>query len=466
MNARSLTEAEVMEPVSSLRIPPHSIEAEQSVLGGLLLDNGAWDRVGDILTERDFYSHDHRLIWTAISSIVNACKPADVLTTWEHLRSIGKDEQVGGLAYLNALAQSVVSAANARRYAEIVREKSLRRALIATLDEAATLAWNGAEPAPQMTDRVVTLLDRVQQGQVEHKPRQAAELVIGRLDHYSAMETGEKPTGAPTGLAKLDEALNGGLQEGRVYVLAARPSIGKTSLAMQIGLHRAKAGDGVLLLSQEMPAEECVDRALCNLGPVDYGNLQRATMTPVDWSSVTEATDILGRLPFWIDDQAGLTLADIRAKAMSLRRQGLKLLIVDYLQLCAGTNPGRGSTRNGEIEELTRGIKTLAKQLRISVLLLSQLSREVEKRATPEPNLGDLRDSGAIEQDADCVLFLWFVRAWSDRKFIGMGIAKNRQGVNGGRFALEFRGNYQRWADSDADISTQRKSAASSGGLD
>ncbi len=444
---------------------PRSTEAEQSVLGGLLIDNDAWDRVADLIDSRQFFEQRHGAIFDAIGALVNAGKGADIVTVFERLQAAGKDEQAGGLAYLNSLEQSVPSARNVRRYAEIVRDKALHRALIRATDDAGTIARND-QPAAQKADRIATLFDELQREQVLHKPRTASELMVARLDHYSAQASGEKPTGAPTGITELDAALSGGLQEGRVYVLAARPSIGKTSLAMQIGLHRAKAGDGVLLLSQEMPAEECIDRAVCNLGGVDYGRMQRAEMQDDDWRGLTDATDTLGKLPLWIDDQPGVTLSDIRGKAMSLRRSGLKLLVVDYLQLCTGSHPGRGVTRNSEIEEICRSLKSLAKQLRISVLLLSQLSREVEKRATPEPNLGDLRDSGAIEQDADCVLFLWFVRAWADRKFIGLGVAKNRQGQTGQRIALEFRGQYQRWSDSDADISPQRKTATASGGIE
>lgn len=438
---------------------PRSPEAEQSVLGGLLIDNEAWDRVADLIDSRHFFEQRHRHIFDAIGGLVNANKPADTVTVLERLEASGKAMEVGGLPYLEALAQSVPSARNARRYAEIVRDKALHRALIAATDEAGTIA-RSEDPAPQKADRIAALLDQVQREQVVHKPRTAAELAVDRIDHYNAQAQGDVPTGAPTGIAELDAALSGGLQEGRVYVLAARPSIGKTSLAMQIALHRAKAGEGVLVLSQEMPAEECIDRAVCNLGGVDYGRLQRAQLQDDDWRGTTEAVELLSKLPLWIDDQPGVTIGDIRGKAMSLRRSGLKLLVIDYLQLCTGSHPGRGVTRNSELEEICRGLKSLAKQLRISVLLLSQLSREVEKRATPEPNLGDLRDSGAIEQDADCVLFLWFVRAWTDRKFIGLGIAKNRQGQTGQRIALEFRGQFQRWNDSDADISPQQKRAA------
>jgi replicative DNA helicase len=438
-----------------LRVPPHSEEAEQSVLGALLLVNEAFDRVGDLLKTEDFYAHRHRLVFAAIATLVNSSKPADPLTVADHL---GKDlEEAGGLGYLIQLSQSVPSAANVRRYAEIVSERSRTRALITAARDAEDIAWADGMAAEKL-ERMVTRLDALQRATVTHKPREAAEIMAKRVDHYSAMHEGTVPTGWPTGIRDLDAALNGGLQPGRVYVLAARPSIGKTALAIQVALHRAKAGDGVLLLSQEMPAEECIDRAACNLGGVDYGRLQRGELNDIDWGGVSIATEAIARMPLWIDDEPGLTIAAIRAKAMSLRRQGLKLLVLDYLQLCSGTNPGRGTTRNTEIEEISRGLKILAKQLGIAVLLLSQ---------NPEPTLADLRDSGAIEQDADAVLFLWLVRTWSDRKIIGLGLAKNRQGKTGSRIPLEFFGALQRWTDSDADINpTKPKRATEAGGFE
>ena len=445
---------------SRLRVPPHSAEAEQSVLGGLLLDGSAWDRIGDLLSAEDFYSHQHRLIFDTVGTLVNSCRAADVITVFAYLEAAGKAEQSGGMTYLNALAGSVPSAHNIRRYAEIVREKALQRALVAASDEAATLAFNASLGKVQETiERCVTLFDTVQQRGVIQGPRRADVLVVQRIDHINEIAEQARPVAASTGLTELDRVLNGGLQEGRVYVLAARPSVGKTSLALQVGLHQAyKLGHGVLMLSQEMPAEEVTDRCLANLGGVDYGELQRAQLTDMSWGRLSEAVDILGKLPLWIDDQAALTLNDIRAKAFSLRRDGIKLLIVDYLQLCSGQSKSKNATRNTDLEEITRGLKALAKQMRISILLLSQLSREVEKRGVPEPTLADLRDSGAIEQDADAVLGLWFARQWSDRKVMALTVLKNRQGERGMRIPLDFFGQYQQWGDSNADVQSIGKS--------
>lgn len=465
MSAPDRTIFEVDGEVARLRIPPQSQEAEQSVLGGLLIDNDAWDRVGDILTGADFYRHEHRVVFEAVAKLLTACKPADVVTVHAALVAEKGDRAEVDVGYLNALSNAVPSARNIRRYAEIVREKAILRAVIATADNAAAQAFAGGTSATEVLDAAAIALDKLQRDQVQHKPREAAQLAVARMDHYNDLAMGNVEPGRATGFAQLDEALNGGLQPGRVYVLAARPSVGKTSLAMQIGLRRADAGDGVLLLSQEMPNEECTDRALCNLGPVDYGNLQRGKLNDLDWRGMTEATEKLGSMRFWIDDQAALTIRDIRAKAMSLRREGLRLLVVDYLQLCAGMAPGKGVTRNNELEEICRGLKTLAKQLGIPVLLLSQLSREVEKRADPKPTLADLRDSGAIEQDADVVLFLRRVRQLGNRMVMGLSVAKNRQGEIGQDIPLEFRGAHQRWHDSEADL-TPAKPGQSKGGFE
>lgn len=455
MNARTADPRDDVPPDgATLRIPPQSREAEQSVLGGLLLDNGAFDRVGDLLADTDFYRSEHRAIYAAIAALAAAGKPADVVTVHEQLGRAAAE--CGGLPYLNALAQSVPSASNARRYAEIVRERSMRRALIATLDEASALAWRAEGTPAECIERATLALDELHRRQAPRRPQRADELVRRRLEHHSAAAAAATPPGAPTGLARLDAALNGGLQPGRVYVVAARPSVGKSALALQIAAQRARAGDGVLVLSQEMPADECIDRVLCATGGIDYGRMQRAQLDGADWNALPQAGDEIAALPLWIDDQPALTLRDVRAKAHGLRRDGLRLLVLDYLQLSAASDPKARLTRSAELGEVSRGLKAMAKELRISVLLLSQLNREVEKRSEPVPTLADLRDSGEIEQDADAVLLLWQAQQWRDRTIVGMLIAKNRQGERGQRIALEFAGATQRWRDSDADVSPRR----------
>lgn len=460
----SHADLEAQDEVARLRVPPHSVEAEQSVLGALLLDNSAWDRVTDLLVEADFYRHDHRLVFAAIGGLINACRPADVITVAERLRGVKGGESVGA-SYLLDLSNSVPSARNARRYAEIVKDKSLCRALIAASDEAATLAFNGEGNAAEKASAIATRFTDLQTTTIRKVPRSADELAVELLDRVTDLYEGQVPVAWGTGFDHLDNALSGGLRPGKVYVLAARPSVGKSSLAQAILLHCAKAGQPAAMLSQEMESSECMDRAAANLGTIDYEHIQTGKLTDFEWQFLSNATELMRQLPFWVDDEAGLSLQAIRAKAISLRQQGLKVLAIDYLQLC-DYQAAKGQTTNDALGNLSKGIKRLAKDLGIAIVLLSQLNREVERRAHPEPNLADLRDSGAIEQDADVVLLLWQAREFSDRRIMGLTVAKNRQGKFKGRLALEFFGTYQQWRESSADINPSRKPAETNGGFE
>lgn len=440
---------DIPDDTSRLRVPPHSVEAEQSVLGGLLCDNSAFDRVGDLLTEADFYSHDHRLVFGAIMALVMANKPADIVTVFERMQAAGKAQDIGGLAYLNGLAMSVPGASNVRRYAEIVREKSVLRAVIAACDEGATAAFNTqGKDTGTVLDALSTRLLAIEGRQVRQQPRTLASVAVRRLDHIGDIEAGNVTPGWPTGFPTLDNLLQGGFRGGKLIVLAARPSVGKSSFAQHLGLQFARQGLPVLMLSQEMPDTEVADRALTMLGEADYSRLQRGKLEADEWSRISVAAEDLASMPFWVDDQAALRLGDIRAKARMVK--GLKVLIVDYLQLSAGS--GRGENRNTEIGEISRGLKALAKQLDVTVLLLSQLSRKVEDRADKRPQLSDLRDSGEIEQDADAVLFLWPGRPLTTgAKLLGCEVAKQRGGPLG-EFVLQFEGGLQRWRESTAPL--------------
>jgi replicative DNA helicase len=445
------------DEVSQLRVPPHSVNAEQSVLGSLLINNGAWDQVGNLLREADFYKFEHRLIFAAISTLINATKPADVITVSEQLKRHGKEEECGGLEYLVALAGSVPSAAHVRRYAEIVREKAEWRALIAAADEAFTVAREEGGTIAQKLDRITSRFGELERHQVRKMPRLIADIALERTEHYEALQNGTATAGWPTGIPALDRRLNGGLRAGSLYVLAARPSVGKSSFAQCLAHNLAGDGLPTLFLSLEMGDTEVADRGVANAGRVSYSALLTGKMRDDDWSRASEAVDRLGRLPFYIDDQPALTLHDIRVKAKSIK--GLKILVLDYLQLCAGAR--RDGNRNGEIEEISRGLKALAKELGIAVLALSQLNRDVEKRALKRPTLSDLRDSGAIEQDADVVMFLWPVREHEAEslRIIGLGVDKNRQGRLGD-VGLDFYGDTQRWSESSADIRPPARNGA------
>ena len=436
------------EVAGVLRVPPHSVEAEQSVLGALLMDNRAFDRVADVVGEAEFYRLEHRLIFGAIAALVKKSRPADVVTVFEHLQTAGKAEDVGGLSYLNDLANSVAGAANARRYAEIVGERATLRALIAACDEAAAAAFNPqGKGAAEIVDGAAQKLALLERKSTVRGPRSLAALLPARIDHFNAIADGTAKAGWSTSVPRLDRALSGGFRAGHVYILAARPSVGKSSFAQAIGLHFAEMHGPVLMLSQEMPESEVADRALANLGALDYGDLQTGDLNAKGddtsgWEKLCSAVEFGKELPFYVDDQPALRLADIRVKARQIK--GLKLLVLDYLQLCSGD----GDNRNAEVEQISRGMKALAKELGFAVLALSQLNREVEKRANKEPQLSDLRDSGAIEQDADAVMFLWPVREYEGgARLVGLKLDKNRQGTKP-RFGMHFNGAHQRWAES------------------
>jgi replicative DNA helicase len=335
-----------------------------------------------------------------------------------------------------------------RRYAEIVRERAAWRALIAATGEASTLAWRGEDYSATI-DRITTTLGDLQRGQVRKMPRTIGDIAIERLDRYEELQEGTAIAGWPTLIPALNRCLNGGLQGGRLYILAARPAVGKSSFAQSVGFGLASDGLPTLFLSLEMGDHEIADRGVACAGRVSYSALLTGQMDSENWTRASEALEMLSTPPFHIDDQPSLTLRDIRIKAKSIK--GLKVLIVDYLQLCAGSR--RDGNRNAEIEELSRGLKGLAKELDIAVIALSQLNRDVEKRASKRPTLSDLRDSGAIEQDADVVMFLWPVREFEGegRRIVGLGIDKNRQGRLG-EIALDFHGDTQRWSESTADL--------------
>ncbi len=401
------------QQVAQLRIPPHSIEAESSVLGGLLLDNGAWDRVGDLIKDTDFYRYEHRLIFTAVAALINGSKPADVITVFEHLQSQGRAEEVGGLAYLNSLAQYVPSAANIRRYAEIVRERGILRKLLSASDEIATNAFNPQGRA------VAQILDEAEQkifniGEEGSRMKQGFQsmdtLVVQLLDRVQEMaDNPNDVTGVPTGFIDLDR-MTSGLQAGDLVVLAARPSMGKTAFAINIAEHVAlNEGLPVAVFSMEMGAAQLAVRVVGSIGRINQGHLRTGKLTDDEWPRLTEAIEKLRTVSLHIDETPGLTPSELRANARRLSRQcgKLGLIVVDYLQLMSGSSTAGGDNRATELGEISRGLKMLAKELQCPVIALSQLNRSVEQRTDKRPMMSDLRESGAIEQDADIIMFIY-----------------------------------------------------------
>ena len=401
------------DEVSRLRIPPHSVEAEQSVLGGLLLDNSAWDRAGDLLTESDFYRFEHRVIFAAISTLITATKPADVITVFEQLQSLGKAEDCGGLVYLNALAQSVPSAANMRRYAEIVRERAVLRKLVAASDEIATSAFNPQGRAvSEILDEAEGKIFRIgEEGSKSQQGFQSMDnLVVQLLDRVTELhENGaEDVTGVRTGYIDLDR-MTSGFQPGDLIVLAARPSMGKTAFALNIAEHVAVSeGLPVVVFSMEMGAAQLALRLVGSLGRIDQSNLRTGRLKDDEWSRLSEAVEKLGTVSMYIDESSALSPTEVRARARRQARQcgQLGLIVVDYLQLMSGSG-GNEENRATVIGEISRGLKSLAKELKCPVIALSQLNRSVETRTDKRPMMSDLRESGAIEQDADVIMFIY-----------------------------------------------------------
>ena len=399
--------------IAQLRIPPHSIEGESSVLGGLLLDNAAWDRVGDLLTDQDFYRSEHKLIYAAVGALINATKPADVITVYEHLQNQGKADEVGGLSYLNSLAQYVPSAANIRRYAEIVRERSILRKLVAASDEISTNAFS-----PQGKD-IATILDEAEQkifkiGEQGSRMKEGFQsmdtLVVSLLDRVTEMsENPNDVTGVPSGFYDLDR-MTSGFQAGDLVILAARPSMGKTALAINIAEHVAlNEGLPVAVFSMEMGASQLAVRIVGSIGRIDQSHLRTGSLTDEEWPRLTEAIEKLRNISLHIDETPGLTVSELRANARRLAKQcgKLGLIVVDYLQLMSVSSSMSEENRATAVGEISRGLKMLAKELQCPVIALSQLSRGVESRTDKRPMMSDLRESGAIEQDADIIMFIY-----------------------------------------------------------
>ena len=427
--------------IAQLRIPPHSIEAESSVLGGLLLDNAAWDRIADLLVDADFYRYEHRTIFAAIASLVNASRPADVITVYEQLQSLGKADEVGGLAYLNGLAQFVPGAGNIRRYAEIVRERAILRKLVTASDEIATNAFNPkGRPVAQILDEAEQKIFHIgEEGSRMKQGFQAMpQLVVQLLDRVQEMADNPADiTGVPTGFYDFDR-MTSGMQAGDLIVLAARPSMGKTALAINIAEHVAlEESLPVAVFSMEMGASQLAIRIVGSIGRIDQGRLRTGKLTDEEWPRLTEAIERLRNVSLHIDETPGLTPSELRANARRLARQcgRLGLIVVDYLQLMSGSGSDSSENRATELGEISRGLKMLAKELQCPVIALSQLNRSVETRTDKRPMMSDLRESGAIEQDADVILFIYRDDYYNkDSKEPGVAeviIGKQRNGPTG-----------------------------------
>ncbi|WP_213764036.1 replicative DNA helicase [Caballeronia sp. dw_19] len=423
----------------------YSVEAEQSVIGGLLLDNDAVDRIGDLRAEH-FYRADHRTIFEQVTAMI-AGGGADVLTVFERLQAGGKAQQVGGLAYLNALAQNTPSAANIRRYAEIVRDRAQKRGLLTVAAEIQDSIGSTPDDASTLIDRAASKLEALGTATVKSEPVKVGQLLVDYLEHMQAQEAG-LVWAHPTGLADLDRKLGGGLNPGDLVVVAARPAMGKTAFSLAVSAHAASQGQA-LFLSLEMPNVQLQQRLVAAQGRISMNTLRNVGgMCNEDWARVTLAAQKINAMGLFIDFQADMSLLDIRSKARAIKRKhGLSLLTIDYLGLMRLGDEERHDLR---IATVTRGLKILAKELDIPIVLLSQLNRGVEQRPNKRPMMSDLKDSGSIEADADTIIFLYRDEVYNpdtmDRGKCEVIIAKQRQGETG-TVGVAFIGEQQRFED-------------------
>lgn len=465
MTARLLwTEQDAMRPageVAQLRIPPHSVEAESCVLGGLLLNNRAWDVVGDLLAADDFFRYEHRLVFDAIAALVNATKPADVVTVFEHLQRAGHAAEAGGLAYIAGLAQQVPSASNIRRYAEIVRERSILRLLVSTSDEIATAAFNpdGRTVEAILDDAQHKLLAISESGGKTDDWQSMDQAMVEFLDRIERQsKPGAQPDYTPTHLRELDERLDGGMRDGELIVIAARPGMGKSAAGLTIADNVAtRERKPVGYFSMEMPKAQLQNRAMSMRSRIHLSRIKRPErLRDYDWPSITEGVETLRHAPLHISDQSGLNINQLRSKARALHRRcgKLGLIVVDYLGLMPGLDPKM--LRTYQIEQITQGLKNLAKELGCPIILLVQVKRDVDERPDQMPQLSDLSDSASIEKDADIVVFIHRpIKAKPDlgdewKPYARAFVAKLRDGEPG-YFDLWYTGENTHFSDWPSD---------------
>lgn len=443
----------------ALRVPPHSIQAEQSVLGGLMLDNQAWDQIADRIGEVDFYRREHRLIFRSVQALAEKGQPLDVITLSEELERHGVLAEAGGLAYLGSLAKDTPSAANIRAYADIVREHSVLRQLISVGTE---IADSGFQPEGQDS---VALLDSAERKVFEIAEQGARgrggfqpirTLLTRAVDKIETLfELDEPITGLSTGFADLDN-MTSGLQNSDLVIVAGRPSMGKTTFAMNIAESVAINSElPVAVFSMEMPGEQLSMRMMSSLGRIDQHRVRTGKLEEDEWPRLTSAVSILADAKMFIDDTPALSPTEVRARCRRLMREHgkLGLVMIDYLQLMQV--PGMSENRTNEISMISRSLKALAKELDVPVMALSQLNRSLEQRTNKRPIMSDLRESGAIEQDADIVIFIYRDEVYNeespDKGTAEIIIGKQRNGPIG-TCRLTFLGKYTKFEDYTADV--------------
>ncbi len=440
--------------------PPHSLEAEQSVLGGLLIDNRSLDSIIDTLSDNDFYRLEHKLIYRTITALLYHDLPADAVTVHEELERREQLAQTGGLDYLIQLTQNTPSAANIVHYARIVRERSVLRQLAEVGTEIAKIAYHNPEglAADELLDQAESKVFNIAENSSKSKQgfveiRELLRQNIERIDELYSRNNPNAVTGVSTGFFDLDR-MTSGLQEGDLIIIAGRPSMGKTAFALNIAENVALNSQlPVAIFSMEMGAVQLVARMLSSVGRIDQNALKTGNLEDEHWERLNEAVVHLSKAPVFIDETPGLTALELRARARRLARRfdgKLGLIVIDYLQLMSGS--GRGDNRASELGEISRSLKILAKELHVPIIALSQLSRTVEQRTDKRPMMSDIRESGAIEQDADLIMFMYRDEYYTKEKTQYKNLAeciigKHRNGPTG-RIYLTFFGQFTRFESS------------------
>lgn len=431
------------------KVPPQNLEAERAVLGGMLLERETIPKVLQIITESEsFYSEVHTLIYEGVVSLFNQNKPVDVVALKEQFGKKGKLKEVGGASYLAELVNSVPTTVNVPYYAQIVKQKHILRDLLKTADFIRSLSYDDSQELDVVLDKAQSSIFDITQRRVQTPYQHIKDVLTGTFERIEALyERKEQITGVPTGFAQLDR-LTSGFQPSDLIVIAGRPSIGKTSLALNIAQYAGiEAKVPLVIFSLESAKEQLVERFLCSEARVDSQKLRTGFLSEDDWSRLTDAAGVLAEAPIYIDDSANIGVLEIRAKARQLKAEhDIRMAIIDYLQLMEGDR--RIDTRQQQISEISRSLKALAKELNISVVAISQLSRAVEQREDKRPRLSDLRESGAIEQDADLVLSLYrehyYSRLAADEGKAEVIINKQRRGPTD-KLPLIFISEYTRF---------------------
>jgi replicative DNA helicase len=451
MTTEAIAQGSQDSSTSKLKLPPYSLDAEQAVLGGLMLDNKAWDQVADKLTEKHFYRRDHQLIFASMVKLMAENQPLDVITVSEALQKMDMHTQVGGLAYLGDLAKNTPSAANIAAYADIVYERAILRELITAGTQITEAAFEpqGRTSAEILDEAEKKVFNIAEKGIRGSGPENIRSLLAKTVDNIEKRFQDNTPiTGIATGFTDIDR-MTTGLQAGDLVIVAGRPSMGKTILGINIAEHAAiRSQKSVLVFSMEMPGESIALRMISSLGRIDQNKLRTGKLVEEDWTRLTSAVGLLSGAKLYIDETPALTPMELRARARRIARERnqLGLIVVDYLQLMRSHT--QSENRTAEISEISRSLKALAKELQVPIIALSQLNRSLEQRPNKRPVMSDLRESGAIEQDADLIMFIYRDEVYNedspDKGTAEIIIGKQRNGPIG-TTRLTFLGQYTRF---------------------